>query len=56
MAETEAVFEHLRERIQLAVQKLEEQIAISESDGNATEEDLNKAKEMLQEGQKTTEG
>ncbi|KAK3394148.1 tubulin binding cofactor A [Podospora didyma] len=55
LEETKAVFGPLGERIADAVQKLEEQIAISESDGTATEEQLNKAKEALVAGQKVTE-
>jgi tubulin-specific chaperone A len=34
------------------VDKLEEQIAISESDGTGSEEELKKAKEALEAGQK----
>lgn len=46
------MFEPLKERIVRAVQKLEEQIAISESEGNAPEDELTKAKEALKSGQK----
>jgi tubulin-specific chaperone A len=46
------VFEPLRQRIADAVDKLEEQIAISESDGAGSEEELKKAKEALEAGQK----
>jgi tubulin-specific chaperone A len=50
MAETEAVFVPLRKRIAEAVAKLEEQIAISESEG-ADEAELAKARETLKVGQ-----
>ncbi|AEO70339.1 uncharacterized protein THITE_2147180 [Thermothielavioides terrestris NRRL 8126] len=50
--ETKAVFGPLRKRIADAVEKLEEQIAISESDGTGSEEELKKAKEALASGQK----
>ena len=46
------MFGPLRERIAEAVEKLEEQIAIAESDGTASEEELKKAKEALESGQK----
>jgi len=36
------------------VQKLEEQIAISESEGTAPEEELKKAKEALASGEKVS--
>lgn len=36
----------------MAAQKLEEQIAISESEGTAPEEELKKAKDALEAGQK----
>ncbi|KAK5663464.1 hypothetical protein OQA88_3893 [Cercophora sp. LCS_1] len=52
LEETKKVFEPLKERIVRAVQKLEEQIAISESEGNAPEDELTKAKEALKSGQK----
>ncbi|KAK4191835.1 tubulin binding cofactor A [Podospora australis] len=52
LEETKNVFGPLRDRIAEAVQKLEEQIAISESDGTAPEEELKKAKEALEAGQK----
>ncbi|KAK4240033.1 tubulin binding cofactor A [Achaetomium macrosporum] len=52
LEETKAVFEPLKKRIVDAVQKLEEQVAISESDGTAEEEELKKAKEALEAGQK----
>jgi tubulin-specific chaperone A len=48
------VFEPLKKRIVDAVQKLEEQVAISESDGTGSEEDLKKAKQALEAGQKVT--
>ncbi|KAK0734074.1 tubulin binding cofactor A [Lasiosphaeria miniovina] len=54
LEETKAVFGPLGVRITDAVQKLEEQIAISESDGTASEEQLNKAKEALVSGQRVT--
>ncbi|SPQ18146.1 78947503-a59f-40e1-9e61-1112fd28ad02 [Thermothielavioides terrestris] len=50
--ETKAMFGPLRKRIADAVEKLEEQIAISESDGTGSEEELKKAKEALASGQK----
>lgn len=49
------MFEPLRKRIADAVEKLEEQIAISESDGTGSEEELAKAKEALKAGQKVAE-
>ncbi|KAK4151469.1 tubulin binding cofactor A [Chaetomidium leptoderma] len=52
LQETKAVFEPLRKRITDAVDKLEEQIAISESDGTGPEEELKKAREALEAGQK----
>ncbi|KAL2260660.1 hypothetical protein VTK26DRAFT_5263 [Humicola hyalothermophila] len=52
LEETKAVFGPLRQRIADAVAKLEEQIAISESDGTGSEEELKKAKEALESGQK----
>ncbi|KAH6634352.1 tubulin binding cofactor A [Chaetomium sp. MPI-SDFR-AT-0129] len=55
LEETKAVFEPLKKRITEAVEKLEEQIAITESDGNGSEEELKKAKEALGTGQKATE-
>jgi tubulin-specific chaperone A len=51
MEETKAVFAPLRKRISDAVQKLEEQIAISESGEAAAEGELEKAKEALAKGQ-----
>ncbi|KAK4162152.1 tubulin binding cofactor A [Cladorrhinum sp. PSN259] len=52
LEETKNVFAPLLERIEEAVAKLEEQIAISESDGAASEEELKKAREALENGQK----
>ncbi|KAK4444298.1 hypothetical protein QBC34DRAFT_415521 [Podospora aff. communis PSN243] len=52
LEETKKVFEPLKERIVKAVGTLEEQIAISESDGVAPAEELTKAKEALKSGQK----
>ena len=49
------MFEPLRRRIADAVEKLEEQIAIAESDGAGSEEELKKAKEALRAGQKIGE-
>ena len=46
------MFEPLRMRIADAVDKLEEQIAISESDETGSEEELKKANEALAAGQK----
>ncbi len=54
LEETKKVFDPLRERIVLAVQKLEEQLAISESEGTAPEEELKKAKDALGSGQKVS--
>lgn len=45
----------MRQRISDAVDKLEEQIAISESDGTGPEEELKKAKKALETGQKAVE-
>ncbi|AEO53466.1 hypothetical protein MYCTH_2294816 [Thermothelomyces thermophilus ATCC 42464] len=55
LEETKAVFGPLRKRIADAVQKLEEQIAISESDGTGSEEELEKAKAALESGQKVAQ-
>ena len=55
LEETKTVFGPLLNRITEAVQKLEEQIAIAESEGNASEDDLKKAKEALETGQKLSE-
>ncbi|KAK3942730.1 tubulin binding cofactor A [Diplogelasinospora grovesii] len=55
LAETKNVFSPLHQRIADAVQKLEEQLAISESDGTASEEEIKKAKEALEAGQKIAE-
>ncbi|KAL2130979.1 hypothetical protein VTI74DRAFT_5701 [Chaetomium olivicolor] len=52
LEETKAVFAPLRRRIADAVETLEEQIAISESDGTGSEEELKKAREALESGQK----
>jgi tubulin-specific chaperone A len=49
------VFEPLRRRIADAVEKLEEQIAIAESDGTGPEEELTKARAALEAGQKVSE-
>jgi tubulin-specific chaperone A len=49
------VFGPLKQRIADAVQKLEEQLAISESDGTASEEELKKAREAIESGQKLVE-
>ncbi|KAH8676069.1 tubulin binding cofactor A [Xylariales sp. PMI_506] len=47
MQETEAVFGPLKQRIDEAVQRLQEQIAIAESEGEAAgSEELKKAKEV----------
>lgn len=54
MAETEAVFTPLRKRITEAVGKLEEQIAISESEG-ADEKELARAREVLEKGRAVAE-
>ncbi|KAK4116455.1 tubulin binding cofactor A [Canariomyces notabilis] len=55
LEETKAVFGPLQQRIADAVQKLEEQLAISESDGTASEEELKKAREAIESGQKLVE-
>ncbi|KAL2184268.1 tubulin binding cofactor A [Thermothelomyces heterothallicus CBS 203.75] len=55
LEETKAVFGPLRKRIADAVQKLEEQIAISESDSTGSEEELKKAKDALEAGQKVAQ-
>jgi tubulin-specific chaperone A len=52
LEETKKVFAPLKERIVRAVNTLEEQIAISESDGGAAGDELAKAKEALRSGQK----
>jgi tubulin-specific chaperone A len=54
MAETEAVFEPLRQRIEEAVSKLEEQIALSESEA-AELASLEKAREVLGSGRAIAE-
>ncbi len=54
MAETQAVFGPLRQRIGEAVSKLEEQIALSESEG-ATDAALAKAREVLASGRALVE-
>ncbi|KAM7207667.1 Tubulin binding cofactor A [Naviculisporaceae sp. PSN 640] len=54
LEETKKVFEPLVERIVKAVQTLEEAIAISESEGTASEEELKKAKEALAAGEKVS--
>ncbi|KAI0016446.1 tubulin binding cofactor A [Xylariomycetidae sp. FL0641] len=51
MAETQAVFAPLRERIVDAVQRLEEQVAAAESEGGAPADEVAKAKEALKLGQ-----
>ncbi|KAL2022661.1 hypothetical protein VTK56DRAFT_4742 [Thermocarpiscus australiensis] len=55
LEETKAVFGPLKRRIADAVQKLEEQIAISESDGTGSAEELKKAREALESGRKLAE-
>lgn len=54
MAETQAVFGPLRQRIEDAVAKLEEQIALSESEGS-TDAALEKAREVLASGRAVVE-
>jgi tubulin-specific chaperone A len=51
MEETKAVFEPLRQRIAEAVLKLEENIAVAESESSATDQ-IEKAKEALAVGKK----
>lgn len=53
MEETKVVFGPLRNRITDAVAKLEEQIAITESEGGASETELQKAEEILKQGHDT---
>lgn len=54
MEETKGVFGPLRNRITDAIAKLEEQMAIAESEGaESSAEELAKAKEMLKQGQDT---
>lgn len=48
LAETKAMFEPVQKKIDEAVQKLEEQIALAESAGSASEEELKKAKHVLE--------
>ncbi|KAI0125682.1 tubulin binding cofactor A [Xylariales sp. AK1849] len=47
LEETRAVFGPLKQRITEATQRLEEQIASAEGDGDANAEELAKAKEVL---------
>ncbi|TLD25606.1 hypothetical protein PspLS_05504 [Pyricularia sp. CBS 133598] len=54
--ETERVFAPLRVKIDEAVRKLEEQIALSDSDGRSSEEDLKKANDALESAKKLQEG
>lgn len=53
MEQTKSVFEPLRVRIKDAVAKLEEQIALGESEEGTSPEELTKAKEVLTQGQDT---
>lgn len=53
--ETKTVFGPLRSRIADAVAKLEEQIAIGDSEGG-DEAELTKAREALKQGQETLKG
>jgi len=55
MEETKAVFGPLKKRTVDAVAKLEEQIALSESNGGAAEEEMTLAKATLADGQKAVE-
>ncbi|KAK4199123.1 tubulin binding cofactor A [Triangularia verruculosa] len=56
LEETKAVFGPLRDKIAEAVQSLEEQIAITESDGaEGKEEELKKAREAVESGKKVAE-
>jgi tubulin-specific chaperone A len=48
--ETRAIFAPLKQRTEDAVTKLEEQIALAESAGNAKDDHLSKAKEALKQG------
>lgn len=54
MAETEKVFKSLYQRISESVGKLEEQIALSESEG-ASGEELDKAKEAFKTGKQVAD-
>ena len=53
--ETKAVFGPLKKRTADAVAKLEEQIALSESGGAVSSEELTKAKEALKSGQEAVD-
>lgn len=55
MSETEKIFPVMRQRISDAVSKLEEQVALAESEGTSSEE-LSLAKVALQKGQETRSG
>jgi tubulin-specific chaperone A len=55
MDETKGIFGPLKERTSDAVAKLEEQIALSESNSGIPPEELVKAREVLQLGQKAVE-
>lgn len=50
VGETEAVFGPLLTKVEDAVAKLEEQMAISESSGGASDDELKKAREALAAG------
>jgi tubulin-specific chaperone A len=56
MAETQNIFGPLRQRISDAVQRLEEQLAQSESGGSSTPEELKEAKDVLESGKKAMQG
>lgn len=49
------MFGPLRKQIEKAVAKLEEQLAIAESDGTASEEELKKARDAIESGRKVAE-
>jgi tubulin-specific chaperone A len=56
MAETQNIFGPLRQRISEAVQRLEEQVAQSESGSSTSAEELKEAKEALAAGKQAAQG
>ena len=50
MEETKAIFAPLKQRTEDAVAKLEEQVALAESAGSATDQELARAREALKQG------
>lgn len=55
LEQTKRMFGPLRKQIEKAVAKLEEQLAIAESDGTASEEELKKARDAIESGRKVAE-